>query len=55
MIERVQLFWERVSFVGEKITTMFEVTIRTDNQAAFEQLLEFLNQLGLTYVIVEKN
>jgi hypothetical protein len=46
---------EKRRFVGEKVTTMFEVTIRTDNQAALEKLLEFLKQQGLTSVIIEEN
>lgn len=34
---------------------MFEVTIRTDNQAALEKLLEFLNGLGLKIVKPSKS
>jgi hypothetical protein len=46
----INFFAEKCSFVRQKITAMFEVTIRTDNQAALEQVLEFLKGLDLKIV-----
>ncbi len=53
-MKEVQLLTGMVSFVGEKITTMFEVTIRTDNQAALEELLGFLKVLDLKIIKLPK-